>query len=310
MRNRFVVLSLVLGIVLMVWDGSESRLGAHPLVDDTPRIAVISAYAPEQVILSSRMENKKTTEINGIEFTTGTLAGKKIVLFLSGISTVNAAMSTQVAINHWNISKIIFSGIAGGVDPSLEIGDVVVPDKWGQYLELYLARDLGNGEWETDPLFVYPYPNFGMMHPRSVDVRREGIDGIETRFWFHTDEELLKIAASAVEGIKLNNCTEENVCLSGQPNIIIGGPGVSGSAFVDNEEFRKYTFETFGARVLDMESAHVAHVAYANSTPFLAVRSLSDLAGGGSGSNEIGIFYALAAENAARVVQAIIGILP
>ena len=51
-------------------------------------------------------------------------------------------------------------------------------------------------------------------------------------------------------------------------------------------------FETFGARVLDMESAAVAHVAYANGVPFIAIRSLSDLAGGGEGANQMAVFLA------------------
>ena len=85
---------------------------------------------------------------------------------------------------------------------------------------------------------------------------------------------------------------------------------MSGSAFVDNAAFREHTFETFGARVLDMESAAVAHVAYANGVPFLAVRSLSDLAGGGPGENEIGVFFGLAADNAAAVVRALLRALP
>ena len=42
----------------------------------------------------------------------------------------------------------------------------------------------------------------------------------------------------------------------------------------------QYVFETFKAQVLDMESAAVATVAYANGVPFIAFRSLSDLAGG------------------------------
>ena len=45
---------------------------------------------------------------------------------------VNAAMTTQLALDRFNVSAIIVDGIAGGVDPSLAIGDVVVPDRWGQ----------------------------------------------------------------------------------------------------------------------------------------------------------------------------------
>jgi adenosylhomocysteine nucleosidase len=62
--------------------------------------------------------------------------------------------------------------------------------------------------------------------------------------------------------------------------------------------------ETFDARVLHMESAAMAHVAYANGVPFVAFRSLSDLAGGGEGENQMGTFLELAADNAATVVRA------
>ena len=91
---------------------------------------------------------------------------------------------------------------------------------------------------------------------------------------------------------------------------MIGGAGVSGGAFVDNAAFRSYAFETFGARVLDMESAAVAHVAWANRVPFIAVRSLSDLAGGSEQGNQLEVFFRLAADNAAAVVRAILRAMP
>jgi adenosylhomocysteine nucleosidase len=86
--------------------------------------------------------------------------------------------------------------------------------------------------------------------------------------------------------------------------VVVGGNGVSGPTFVDNADYRQWAWETFEADVLDMESAAVAHVAYVNDVPFLAFRSLSDLAGGGPGENEINIFYQLAADNAAQVLLA------
>ena len=90
----------------------------------------------------------------------------------------------------------------------------------------------------------------------------------------------------------LARCTAEDTCLNESPRIVVGGSGVSGGAFVDNAAFRIWAFETFGARVLDMESAAVAHVAYANGVPFIAIRNLSDLAGGGEGANQMEVFWA------------------
>jgi adenosylhomocysteine nucleosidase len=54
----------------------------------------------------------------------------------------------------------------------------------------------------------------------------------------------------------------------------------------------------------------VAHVAYVNGKPFIAFRSLSDLAGGGEGENQIRTFFQLASDNAATVVKAFLKALP
>ena len=59
-----------------------------------------------------------------------------------------------------------------------------------------------------------------------------------------------------------------------------------------------------------MESAAVSHVAYANGVPLIAIRSLSDLAGGREGENQMEVFLGLAAGNAATVVMALLRALP
>lgn len=276
---------------------------------DGRRIAVMSAYAPELSVLLEDLEDPQSRRINGVTFTTGHLYGKDVVLFLSGISVVNAAISTQIALDHFNIDRIIFSGIAGGVDPELNIGDVIIADRWGQYLEALFARQTDEG-WSTIPFFEYPYTNFGMMHPRSVTVQRQDANAIETRFWFPVDAEALATARTAAMDAELENCVSAELCLNHVPRVVVGGSGVSGGVFVDNKEFREYTFKTFGARVLDMESAAVAHVAYVNATPFLAVRSLADLAGGEAGENQLETFVQLAAGNAKIVLEKLLWALP
>ncbi len=59
-----------------------------------------------------------------------------------------------------------------------------------------------------------------------------------------------------------------------------------------------------------MESAAVAHVAYANHVPFIAFRSLSDLAGGDAGATKMKVFQDLASHNAASVLLAFLEALP
>ena len=62
-------------------------------LDPAPRYAVISAFEPEWVALQAAMTHEGEFTVNGVRYLTGTLGGKPIVLFLSGVSMVNAAMN-------------------------------------------------------------------------------------------------------------------------------------------------------------------------------------------------------------------------
>ncbi|HVX57998.1 MAG TPA: hypothetical protein VHA37_09845, partial [Candidatus Saccharimonadales bacterium] len=115
---------------------------------------------------------------------------------------------------------------------------------------------------------------------------------------------MLAVAQSIAGTVQLSTCTASNVCLTDAPQVHVGGNGVSGPTFVDNATYRQYVFNTFQADALDEETAASMQVAYANEVPFLAFRSLSDLAGGGPGANEIGTFFQLAANNSAAVTVA------
>ena len=128
--------------------------------------------------------------------------------------------------------------------------------------------------------------------------------------WFQSDPAMLAVARQVAGSVDLDQCTPSGVCLSEDPIVKVDGNGVSGPTFVDNAAYRDYAWNTWGADALDMESAAVAHVATVNGVPFIVFRSLSDLAGGGPGENEIGIFFGLAANNSARVMVAFINALP
>ncbi|WP_299970369.1 5'-methylthioadenosine/S-adenosylhomocysteine nucleosidase [uncultured Roseobacter sp.] len=283
-------------------------IGQAELLDDTPRIALMSAFPPEWIALQEGLTDPTEHKLNGVTFITGQLADKPVVIFLSGVSMVNAAMTTQLALNHFDIQAIAFSGIAGGVDPNLSIGDVVVPAQWGKYLEGVMAR-------ETDDTFSIPpwmrtdYAGFGMITTVPFGITTAQSEELDRRFWFDTDPELLAIATGVAADMTLADCNTDNACLSDPPEIILGGNGVSGSFFVDNADLREWAYASFDAQVLDMESAAVAHVAYANEVPFIAFRSLSDLAGGGDGANEMNTFMSLAASNAASVMRAFVAAL-
>jgi len=223
---------------------------------------------------------------------------------------VNAAMNTQFLIDHFPIERIVFSGIAGGVDPGLSIGDVIVPDRWVESLELAMGRATPDGFTSPDWLSgMAGLPGYGMMMPRGVRVGNAHHPE-EYRNAFAVDPGLLALSRSAVGGLVLKACTADRACLDSVPKVVIGGTGISGTAFVDNKEYREYLYATFHAGVTDMESAAVAQVAFRNEIPFIVFRSVSDLAGGDASTNQMRIFMQLAADNSASVVAAFVRALP
>jgi adenosylhomocysteine nucleosidase len=283
---------------------------AQSKLDTQPRTAIISAFEPEWIALGRSVEGKQVWNVNGTRFIAGTIAGKPVLLFLSGVSMVNAAMTTQLALDRFTIRRIVFSGVAGGVDPALDVGDVVVPDRWGQYLESVFARADGKGGYApTEGLLDQPaFASNGMIYPRSVLVVREGAERPERRFWFDADPGLLATARKVAASMTLARC-RETLCFSKQPKVVVGGNGISGPVFMDNAEYRQYAFAAFKAEATDMETAAVAQVAYSNRVPYIAFRSLSDLAGGDPGKNQAHAFYRIASDNSADVVTRFIAAL-
>ncbi len=272
--------------------------------EDTPRLLILTAFAPELSQMRKNLQEEQRYVLAGRTYTLGRLEGHAVVLASSGESMVNAAMATQAALDAFNIHAILFSGIAGGVNPALNIGDVVVPAQWGQYQEQVFARQTAQG-WDTG-FYAQEFGHYGMMFPQRVPVASLNgqPDAEESLFWFKADPALLAAAGRAVAVAKLERCSHLGACLDHDPRVVVGGNGVSGPTFVDNADYRAWAWQTFQADALDMETAAMAQVAYANGVPFIAFRSLSDLAGGGAGGNELVTFLQVAADNSASMVTA------
>ena len=81
---------------------------------------------------------------NDLSFYKGKIEKQDIVLVKSGIGKVNAARTTQILIDKFDVKEIINIGAAGGINPLLKIKDIVIGDKLVQYD--FDTTSLGNSE--------------------------------------------------------------------------------------------------------------------------------------------------------------------
>jgi adenosylhomocysteine nucleosidase len=88
-------------------------------------IGIIGAMTEELEALLETLQDKQTTKHGPFTLHAGTLEGQKVLLAQCGIGKVNAAALTQLMILQ-NVKKIIFTGVAGAIDTSLKVGDIVI----------------------------------------------------------------------------------------------------------------------------------------------------------------------------------------
>ena len=271
-------------------------------------VAVMSSFPEElaaiEKVLVPDGSKLQITRVNGLDFSAAEIKGRRYLFFLTGMSLVNATMNTQLALDHFNIQAVYFTGIAGGIDPGYSPGDVVVPARWAYHSEAAYFNETAPGQFALAGYFHQKYANFGMIFPDQVTVKREGMPDWAQMPFFPADDKLLaaaKKATAAMPPMKIG----DRVC-----KVTCGGDGVSGTVFCDNAEYRKWIFNVWKAECVDMESTAIAQVCWENRVPCLVVRGLSDLAGGQAGANEEEIYLKAAADHSAQVLEAILQSYP
>lgn len=89
------------------------------------KIGIMGAMKEEIELLHRHADIKDSRSKAGIEYVAATLHGKQIVFCKSGVGKVNAAVCTQVLIDQ-GVDCVLFTGVAGALDPELEVGDIVI----------------------------------------------------------------------------------------------------------------------------------------------------------------------------------------
>ncbi len=311
---------------------THAQAGTGCLSDCTTRIGIVSAFGAEGDILVSQTQARTTFVINGNTFTTGVLRGNPVVIALSGVSMINSTMVTQLMLDHFKVERLIMSGIAGGLNPALNVGDVTVPDRWVMPLEIYWSHNLSTpqpcgptaGDVSCLGLKLAPVAPFGQTTahggaPAGMFVRENFVmtQGNSPKgeyvFAYPVDAGMLQAArtlrpqlAQCGPAAKPGGPLDPKLCVSHPPKLVIGGAGASATVFLANADYRQYLFQTLQANTFEMETAALAHVAYANGVPYIAFRSLSDLAGATEFNTDVAALFSsgLAETNEAAVTLA------
>lgn len=90
------------------------------------KIGILGAMQVETEIIRHAMKNVREESVGGMHFIHGTWAGHDVIVSTCGIGKVSAAMNAQTMVLHYSPSIIINTGVAGSVDPSLHVLDVVI----------------------------------------------------------------------------------------------------------------------------------------------------------------------------------------
>ncbi len=237
----------------------------------------MGAFSDEVKLLEESVSHKRVRTLHGIPFTTGKLHCRRVVIALTGIGKVNAAMTTMLMIQEFRPSEIIFTGIAGGLNPGLLPGDIVI------------------GRETT-------YHDFGYItfQKQATRATRNPITGEYNPVYFKADSVLLTKTLAAAEKVTLLSASDNRRA----PKVVLGRI-VTGDVFVSSEEKVNQLLADFEGDATEMEGAAVAQICHQQQLPCIVIRSLSDKANGNAREDMLN-FLKVAARNSAALVLEIL----
>ncbi len=241
--------------------------------------AVLGVSSSDVAGLEEGLTQAASQEIEGVKFTSGRIAGRPVVVAWTGVGKVNAAMVATLLIEHFQPTQVIHTGIAGGVDPNLEPGDIVIAKQTAHH-------------------------DMGYIGPEGFEAGgvRNRLTEENNPTFFPADPNLLAVAERAAGGTSFDPIAHRN---GQRPPHVVVGTVVTGDTFVASKTKCQELAETLQAGAVDMEAAAVAQICHQRGVPHLVLRSIADKADE-SAVVDKQKFYSLAAENAVRLVVAIL----
>ena len=220
----------------------KNGLRRKRIMNTVSKIAVIGAMECEIEEIKQQLSQLKEVFYADLKIFTGKINNFFVILSQSGVGKVNSALNTQYIIDTFKPDIIINTGVAGGVDKILKIGDIVI------------ATSLVQHDFDVS---VLGYAKGYMCTGQDKDKPTK----------FYCDNDLIN---------KFENALQKNDVSTKIHKGIIA----SGDTFVSDKKQKEEINSYFGALAVEMEGAAIAQVATRNKVPFVVTRTISDLADG------------------------------
>lgn len=221
----------------------------------------------EPLLAALRPDGQET--VAGRTFFRGMLEGSQAVLVEGGVGKANAALTATLLVSRFQVDLLLFSGVGGGLEEDLALGDVVVSSRvvQGDYVKIAAGR------------------------ARSAPLKRLDHDGRHRARFLAPPPRLLAVA---VEAGGRSDLSKVHPLQDRRPRAR-AGTITTQDAFVTDPRHQAWLRKQFQGSVAEMEGAAAAQAARAFGVPWLVFRGVSDHTRGSSS-----LLYPLVRPKAAR----------
>jgi adenosylhomocysteine nucleosidase len=217
------------------------------------KIGIMGAMNEEIDSLTHELTGATVTRAGSREYHTGQLWGHDVVLAFSRWGKVAAATTaTSLLVKH-EVSAILFTGVAGGIDPELRVGDVIVGSRFYQH------------DMDARPLFErHEIPLLGTRALLADEVLQADLLAASTRFLARVEEH---IPPETLRSFGID-----------RPRVAAGEIASGDRFFASRGDTIELRERLPLVRCVEMEGAAVAQVCHEHDTPFAVLRTISDAA--------------------------------
>ena len=226
-------------------------------------IGIISAMDIEINLLLKEAKIDEQKEVGGVKYYVGTLKDKPVAISRAGVGKVRASSGVTSLLNSYNISKVIFTGVAGGLRDEEDVLDEVIAT-------CVIEHDYG---FITNDGFEWGGGDPGKKEPGE---------------YHYCDESLVKLAYDSAVTIM-------------QDHHVFKGLIATGDQFISSTNYVNWLVSDFNGYACEMEGASIAKICELYDTPYVILRTLSDKADEEAQGSYLN-FADLAADQSCKIV--------